>query len=486
MKIAFITTHIGEKRLLDLSNNFEKVKNIDYLCFTNLNKDDVINNCWEIIQINLDDFLYIKNIIKISRYFKFNIFNYLKKINKKYDFIFYFDSYLYPNFKYDWFNLSNIVKKNNFKIIQYNHKEMKSINNDIVQAYTIQKDTKKNLIDTKLYLEKLNNKISLDTLQYYENTVFGYDPNDSEIISFMNQFWNLYLECPTFRDQPLWNFLYLKNNKIPYIEKGFRINFIGKKNIYRKPDDYKNSSIIYYKYMSKFKTNLKNVNYEKHPFKHCVIDNFIKDEKILKSINDKINNLDLKEANSKFKDPNNKFEFNKYAFSKINNLDEEIFSIFKFLSSDSFIDDLEKLTGIENIIRNDCELRGAGIHIIKKNGFLELHTDFNMFDHPKYGKLDRRINLLLYMNENWKEEYKGDLLLIDKSNKKVIKKISPIFNRCVIFNTTNKSIHGHPEQLNVPNEDIKRKSIAFYYYTKNKNEDLDFEGDSFHGTIWYK
>jgi len=156
------------------------------------------------------------------------------------------------------------------------------------------------------------------------------------------------------------------------------------------------------------------------------------------------------------------------------------------LSSDSFIDDLEKLTGIENIIRNDCELRGAGIHIIKKNGFLELHTDFNMYDHPKYGKLDRRINLLLYMNENWKEEYKGDLLLIDKSNKKVIKKISPIFNRCVIFNTTNKSIHGHPEQLNVPNEDIKRKSIAFYYYTKNKNEDLDFEGDSFHGTIWYK
>lgn len=54
-------------------------------------------------------------------------------------------------------------------------------------------------------------------------------------------------------------------------------------------------------------------------------------------------------------------------------------------------------------------------------------------------------------------------------------------NRCVIFNTSNKSVHGHPEKLNAP---IDRQSIAVYYYTKS-NGDLDFEGNTPHSTIWY-
>ena len=70
------------------------------------------------------------------------------------------------------------------------------------------------------------------------------------------------------------------------------------------------------------------------------------------------------------------------------------------------------------------------------------------------------------------------------TNKKKIKKIAPILNRCVIFNTTKSSIHGHPLPLNVP-DNIKRNSIAIYYYTKNKNGILDFEGDKPHSTIWY-
>ena len=92
-----------------------------------------------------------------------------------------------------------------------------------------------------------------------------------------------------------------------------------------------------------------------------------------------------------------------------------------------------------------------------------MHTDFNTYYHKKYGKLDRRINLLLYMNKDWDPSYKGDLILINP-NTGIMKRIEPIFNRCVIFNTTNKSIHGHPEPLNVPDDNTYRKSIAVYYY----------------------
>jgi len=98
-----------------------------------------------------------------------------------------------------------------------------------------------------------------------------------------------------------------------------------------------------------------------------------------------------------------------------------------------------------------------------------MHTDFNSIDNPKYGKLDRRLNLLIYMNPDWKEEYNGHLNIGYKHS------VSPILNRCVIFNTSSKSWHGHPVPLNVPDGRC-RQSIAFYYYTKNVNGVTDFEG----------
>ena len=148
---------------------------------------------------------------------------------------------------------------------------------------------------------------------------------------------------------------------------------------------------------------------------------------------------------------------------------------------------IEKLTGISDIITGDATLRGGGIHMIKNEGRLAMHTDFNIYNHSEYGKLDRRINLLLYMNKDWDCRFKGDLLLVDQDKPTTVHtRIKPIFNRCVIFNTTNKSIHGHPEALNVPKENIYRKSIANYYYTKNKNTEVDFEGVPPHSTLWYE
>ena len=210
---------------------------------------------------------------------------------------------------------------------------------------------------------------------------------------------------------------------------------------------------------------------ESHPFKHIVIDNFLKPE-CLDKILDEIKMLDSKDAYYKATHKPNNLEYNKFAFNT--NVGPAISELFKELVSDKFVKSIETLTNIKNIIRNDTSLKGAGVHRIHKDGYLAIHTDFNTYDSPEYGKLDRRINILIYFNPKWEESYKGHLWLCDST--KPIKKILPILNRCVIFDTTNNSFHGHPERLTVPSDDICRESIACYYYTKNINEPFDFEG----------
>jgi Rps23 Pro-64 3,4-dihydroxylase Tpa1-like proline 4-hydroxylase len=230
---------------------------------------------------------------------------------------------------------------------------------------------------------------------------------------------------------------------------------------------------------------LNDINYLDVPFPHCVIDNFF-DTYVANKLHENIKSLKLEDANFKFTNKKSLYEYNKFAFSNIEKLPLKLKEVFVYLNSKEFIEKVEKLTGISGLIYGDVELRGAGVHIIKNEGFLGMHTDFNSYHHSTHGKLDRRINLLVYMNKDWKREYKGDLIMYNKDNISKVKSIQPIFNRCVIFNTTNKSVHGHPEPLCVDKEYIYRKSIAVYYYTKNERGNVDFLGDTEHSTIWHK
>ena len=228
---------------------------------------------------------------------------------------------------------------------------------------------------------------------------------------------------------------------------------------------------------------LDNVEYLNDPFPHCVIDNFL-DTAVANKLYEEINSLKLEDANSKFTNINDKRQYNKFAFSEIEKLPLFLKNAFAYLNTKDFVKKIEKITGIPDLVYGDVKLRGAGVHVIKNNGFLNMHTDFNTYYHPTHGKLDRRVNLLIYMNKDWKSEYKGDLLMYNPDNISKVKRNQPLFNRCVIFNTTNKSVHGHPEPLCVP-ENLYRKSIAVYYYTKNKNGKVDFEGDAEHSTLWH-
>jgi Rps23 Pro-64 3,4-dihydroxylase Tpa1-like proline 4-hydroxylase len=145
------------------------------------------------------------------------------------------------------------------------------------------------------------------------------------------------------------------------------------------------------------------------------------------------------------------------------------------LNSATFMKFLETLTSIDGLIP-DPYFAGGGLHQIERGGYLKIHADFNV--HPKF-RLDRRLNLLLYLNENWKEEYGGHLELWDKAMSHCVHRIRPVFNRCVIFNTTDFSFHGHPEPLKCP-EGMTRKSLALYYYSNGRP---DGEASAEHGTL---
>ncbi|HZI64279.1 MAG TPA: 2OG-Fe(II) oxygenase [Thermoanaerobaculia bacterium] len=139
---------------------------------------------------------------------------------------------------------------------------------------------------------------------------------------------------------------------------------------------------------------------------------------------------------------------------------------------------LEALTGIDGLIP-DPYFGGAGPHQILPGGFLKVHADFNW--HPKL-RLDRRLNLLVYLNRDWKEEYGGHLELWDREVQRCEHKILPLYNRTVVFSTTDFSFHGHPEPLACP-EGMSRKSVSFYYYSNGRPDD---ERSSPHDTIFRK
>jgi Rps23 Pro-64 3,4-dihydroxylase Tpa1-like proline 4-hydroxylase len=164
-----------------------------------------------------------------------------------------------------------------------------------------------------------------------------------------------------------------------------------------------------------------------------------------------------------YKDVN---QHKKLAFDAVEKLPASIRDVLYFLNTRPVLKFLETLTGIQNVLP-DPNYAGGGLHQIRPGGLLEVHADFS---YHKGLRLDRRINVLIYLNKDWKEEYGGHFELWDREMKGAEKKILPVFNRCAIFSTTSVSFHGHPEPLACP-PDRNRKSVATYYYSNGRPEE---------------
>lgn len=149
---------------------------------------------------------------------------------------------------------------------------------------------------------------------------------------------------------------------------------------------------------------------------------------------------------------------------------------FRITETEDFVNLISKITDIPKLT-SDPELVGGGLHQIMDGGYLDVHIDYNF--HPTT-KMHRRLNLILYLNRDWKREYEGYLELWDMSEKKQIAHIEPIFNRAVIFETNEVSYHGHPKPLKVPSG-VTRKSLAIYYYTQEREQN---EVAAEHNTVY--
>ncbi|MDQ6805515.1 MAG: 2OG-Fe(II) oxygenase [Actinomycetota bacterium] len=147
-------------------------------------------------------------------------------------------------------------------------------------------------------------------------------------------------------------------------------------------------------------------------------------------------------------------------------------------NSATFLDFLGELTGIASLVP-DPYFEGGGMHQIVPGGHLGVHVDFNR--HPVTG-LDRRLNVLLYLNRDWGEEWGGNLELWSPDMKRCEKRIAPLFNRLVVFSTTERSFHGHPEPLACP-PDRNRRSLALYYYSNGRPEENGGPVPT-HNTVW--
>lgn len=194
------------------------------------------------------------------------------------------------------------------------------------------------------------------------------------------------------------------------------------------------------------------------PFPHLVADHFLPDA---------VARMALQHFPSRALNSDRVFEMGYAGLHKRQILPEECDAparqLFHFFNSRPVLEFLEGLTSIQGLIP-DPYFTGGGFHETARGGKLGIHADFRINDQLH---LQRRLNVIIYLNEGWNEAWGGALELWDRKMQAKQIEVAPLFNRCVIFNTDADSYHGHPEPLQTP-EGVMRRSIALYYYTASR------------------
>jgi Rps23 Pro-64 3,4-dihydroxylase Tpa1-like proline 4-hydroxylase len=189
------------------------------------------------------------------------------------------------------------------------------------------------------------------------------------------------------------------------------------------------------------------------PFPHIVIDDFL-DASLLRAV---LAEFPSSQDKAFFDRDQERLKFQYQPHEARSGL---VRNLFAELNSRAFLEFLQELTGIQGLI-SDPYYEGGGLHETKRGGHLGIHADFNVHGHMK---VERRLNLLVYLNEDWQDSFGGALELWDKGMKECVVHVAPVFGRAVIFSTDLDSFHGHPDPLDCPPE-RSRRSIATYYYT---------------------
>lgn len=228
VKIAFITSLFGKR-----GNNparFPLVDGCDYFLFSDRDQKDFDTN-WDVY--NISNHPNISNLncnVRKSRYAKFMGWELLDSMGADYDCIYYCDVHWNPKHDSDWEVISNsfIDKPYPFLQLIHAHSCNHGIANECQLIIDCRRDSKDNITKTLDFFKNEFPEISLSAKQYFENTMFGYFPNDL-VKTITKDFWKIYTESDiTFRDQPTWNLCLLKHGVTPQTEPNLRDKFENK------------------------------------------------------------------------------------------------------------------------------------------------------------------------------------------------------------------------------------------------------------------
>lgn len=213
------------------------------------------------------------------------------------------------------------------------------------------------------------------------------------------------------------------------------------------------------------------------PFKHIKIDNFLQD-----NIVDQLCIDFPKFDNDKAKNEHGNIG-PKCVHTDLKSISPFYKDFYEYISSYDFLSTIEQISGIDNLVF-DHNMYGAGTHENVSGAELDVHVDFN---YDSVTKFHRRLNLLIYLNDNWEEDWGGAIDLFASPISFYPPKpitFNCIKNRCVIFETNEHSWHGF-RKINIPEDkrdSISRKLISIYLYTKDRPEDEIFPE---HGTFYF-
>lgn len=201
-----------------------------------------------------------------------------------------------------------------------------------------------------------------------------------------------------------------------------------------------------------------------HPFQHFIVDDFLPEWKargVVEEISEN-SKWDIREDSG----VQVKWRSN---WESDDDVPVVSMSVIQYLNSGDFLRWLSSVTGVDGLIP-DPYLTGGGFNVIKRGGLLAVHADGNWHD---LMQVHRRLNVILFLNDNWEEDWGGHLEFWDNVDGKpgsCVKSIAPIFNRLVVFKTDDFSFHGHPHPLDCPSY-RDRKSLILYYYTSSRPEE---------------
>lgn len=212
----------------------------------------------------------------------------------------------------------------------------------------------------------------------------------------------------------------------------------------------------------------------REPFRHVVIENFFSTEYANRLLADFPS---FERGNAR----NEAGELgNKSTVERIRELSPAYGELDELIKSQGFLALIGKLTGIENLLYDPFYF-GGGTHENREGQDLDPHVDFNR--HP-IENWHRRLNLIVYLNPEWQDCWGGSLEIHKdpRFDDNQIELITPLFNRCVIFETTETSWHGF-SRIGLPesSKDLSRRSIALYFYTTDRPAD---ELADTHSTIY--